>query len=532
MRRDELVVGVVAAIVAIAGVMYALPADLLQLLIPRSISQQHQHQHQQQSAPSPKVPENTLSGAPERPPRYVPAEVRVRQQLSILEGSRLSPNNVAARRRPALLRDWAAVAPLKPAIAWNATSLRSVFDAGSWGLRNVRGQYDSPVFRLSARQSHVSRRRRGESPEELQDYHKMNDRAEEDHDGTSLRFYDGVPFGHFLDSAEDSYAPYCYYTVPLEDWAPVGDGQLLRDAAEWSVLSVRDPDVARAVNASVVTASASSESTSFAAGSASSPPSSLSLHNSSVAVLWLSHPSVTAHTHFDRSHNFLLQLEGSKRVLLWSPAQSPLLYPHPGRGVNGAPPEQTFYHQSQVDFDKPDPLTFPDFPRAAATEAILREGDVLYIPPFWWHRIESLPPSSTALMEADNAERPPIALSLSVVSPSGEEAALAAAEWVKLPFAADDMQLSMKILRRKRQMRDSYRQEGKGLVVGRDEDEQAEERGLRSVRVVAAQTFLLHLLSRLPPDMLGSPHASSSSSRSFCGVFAKTTPCLLDPFCS
>ena len=92
--------GVVAAIVAIAGVMYALPAELLQLLIPRSISQQHQHQQQQQSAPSPKVPENTLSGAPERPPRYVPPEVRVRRQLSILEGSRLSPNNVAARRRP------------------------------------------------------------------------------------------------------------------------------------------------------------------------------------------------------------------------------------------------------------------------------------------------------------------------------------------------------------------------------------------------------------------------------------------------
>jgi hypothetical protein len=59
---------------------------------------------------------------------------------------------------------------------------------------------------------------------------------------------------------------------------------------------------------------------------------------------------------------------------------------------------------------------------------ILEPGDVLYIPPFWWHRIETL--------GAAESQATGTALSLSVVSPSAEEAVLARALWHPLPFLA------------------------------------------------------------------------------------------------
>ena len=57
-------------------------------------------------------------------------------------------------------------------------------------------------------------------------------------------------------------------------------------------------------------------------------------------------------------------------------------------------------------------------------QVILEPGDALYIPPYWWHRIETLGESSGT------------ALSLSVVSPSAEEVTLAQALWHPLPFLA------------------------------------------------------------------------------------------------
>ena len=50
---------------------------------------------------------------------------------------------------------------------------------------------------------------------------------------------------------------------------------------------------------------------------------------------------------------------------------------------------------------------------SAAKEVVLEAGDVLYVPPFWAHRVTSL---STAV-------------SLSVISPSPEEARWGAAYW-------------------------------------------------------------------------------------------------------
>lgn len=47
----------------------------------------------------------------------------------------------------------------------------------------------------------------------------------------------------------------------------------------------------------------------------------------------------------------------------------------------------------QVDLDGPDLLNFPEFEKASGMEYILEEGDMLYIPPKWWHYVKSLSPS-------------------------------------------------------------------------------------------------------------------------------------------
>lgn len=45
----------------------------------------------------------------------------------------------------------------------------------------------------------------------------------------------------------------------------------------------------------------------------------------------------------------------------------------------------------QVDFDAPDMEKFPGLEQLQGVETVMGPGDVLYIPMYWWHHIESLP---------------------------------------------------------------------------------------------------------------------------------------------
>ncbi|XP_023219801.1 hypoxia-inducible factor 1-alpha inhibitor-like isoform X1 [Centruroides sculpturatus] len=58
------------------------------------------------------------------------------------------------------------------------------------------------------------------------------------------------------------------------------------------------------------------------------------------------------------------------------------LYPHPVWHPHD--------RQSQVDFDNPDFEKFPRFHEIRGQDAIIGPGDVLYIPMYWWHHVESL----------------------------------------------------------------------------------------------------------------------------------------------
>ncbi|XP_034040551.1 hypoxia-inducible factor 1-alpha inhibitor [Thalassophryne amazonica] len=86
--------------------------------------------------------------------------------------------------------------------------------------------------------------------------------------------------------------------------------------------------------------------------------------------------------HYDEQQNFFAQIKGHKRCILFPPDQFKCLYPYPVH--------HPCDRQSQVDFDNPDYERFPNFKNVFGYEAVVGPGDVLYIPMYWWHHIESL----------------------------------------------------------------------------------------------------------------------------------------------
>lgn len=90
--------------------------------------------------------------------------------------------------------------------------------------------------------------------------------------------------------------------------------------------------------------------------------------------------------HYDQPNNFLIQIYGEKRVLLFSPKQSKYLYMQPFNS--------RIVHTSQIDtfidVNKPNLSKFPKLQNAKLIEVVLKAGDVLYIPPYWWHQVQGL----------------------------------------------------------------------------------------------------------------------------------------------
>lgn len=84
------------------------------------------------------------------------------------------------------------------------------------------------------------------------------------------------------------------------------------------------------------------------------------------------------HQDIDLSNVFLTQFAGRRRVVLFAPDQSPLLYKLP------------FNVHSTVDIDHPDYETYPAMRYAKGSEGVLENGDTLFIPSGYWHHIEYL----------------------------------------------------------------------------------------------------------------------------------------------
>ena len=106
---------------------------------------------------------------------------------------------------------------------------------------------------------------------------------------------------------------------------------------------------------------------------------------SSKQFMWVSSAGMITHAHFDQDYNCFVQLVGKKRFTLWSASQHDLMYVFPR--------VHPMWHKSRVNYQEVDTSQFPAFTRARAVQVELGPGDMLYVPPYTWHYVETLSPS-------------------------------------------------------------------------------------------------------------------------------------------
>jgi len=92
------------------------------------------------------------------------------------------------------------------------------------------------------------------------------------------------------------------------------------------------------------------------------------------SCLRLASPGLQLWTHFDVMDNCLVQVMGTKRVVLFPPSEYSKLYV---RGSSSA----------VLDVDHADAARFPEFAAAQRIECTMQEGDVLFIPALWFHNV-------------------------------------------------------------------------------------------------------------------------------------------------
>ena len=161
--------------------------------------------------------------------------------------------------------------------------------------------------------------------------------------------------------------------------------------------------------------------------------------------LWMGKAGVATNAHWDDVHNFFVQISGRKRFLLFPPSATPLMYPYPKlhpssrqSQINFSAPYGAYgpglgTHSEPADgadsdacagadsmYASPFPLLTPRafLSHAAPRVAELGPGDVLYLPPRWYHHVTALTTS----------------VSVSIWTPSSAEDASLQAEDVPLPF--------------------------------------------------------------------------------------------------
>lgn len=98
-------------------------------------------------------------------------------------------------------------------------------------------------------------------------------------------------------------------------------------------------------------------------------------------MAWYGPKGTISPIHHDPKRNLLAQVVGEKQIFLFSPQDSEYLYPHE---------HEMLENTARVDPRQPDLESYPKYKEAKPYYCVLQPGQLLYIPPKWWHFVESL----------------------------------------------------------------------------------------------------------------------------------------------
>ncbi|XP_071802944.1 hypoxia-inducible factor 1-alpha inhibitor-like [Asterias amurensis] len=128
------------------------------------------------------------------------------------------------------------------------------------------------------------------------------------------------------------------------------------------------------------------------------------IFNQPTMQLWVGTKGNVTPLHYDRNHGLLAQIVGRKELILFSHEDTPNLYPHVSYSERA--------HTSRVDLRKvyaEEDKRFPRLKNAQPYTCTLQPGELLYMPPFWWHDVTSLDDcvSVTLPWDMDSSETVP-----------------------------------------------------------------------------------------------------------------------------
>jgi jumonji domain-containing protein 7 len=119
--------------------------------------------------------------------------------------------------------------------------------------------------------------------------------------------------------------------------------------------------------------------------------------------LWLSDGNTLGKLHFDPFDNLLCQVSGTKHITLYEPHDNRRLYEsHIPEALLGFDQQTQHFRRkklldstsmvmSPIDILNPDLRRFPLFMDIFPMHCTIHPGDVLYMPAFWWHEVQSTP---------------------------------------------------------------------------------------------------------------------------------------------
>jgi lysine-specific demethylase 8 len=91
--------------------------------------------------------------------------------------------------------------------------------------------------------------------------------------------------------------------------------------------------------------------------------------------------------HYDHAHNMTAQILGSKRWVFYPPSRGKRMYPYDSEA------QLAHFSRANSQTRLRDDAQFPLLRKLRGYEAIVTEGDLLYVPPGWWHHVYTLSPS-------------------------------------------------------------------------------------------------------------------------------------------